>query len=101
MSMLQPIEMKLKVPMKLSNGVVSTTEKVWDILVASRNGSLESVKELVNECPELIYAQYNYTPPIHFAVREGHLDLVKYLLENGALDARYRTYPFLDDLFTI
>jgi hypothetical protein len=72
-----------------------------DILVASRNGNLEEVKHLVNECPELIYAQYNYTPPIHFAVREGHLDLVKYLLNNGAHDPSYKIYPFNDPLQTI
>jgi len=99
--MIQPHEMKLNLPMKVSNEVVSTTTKVWNILVASRNGNLEEVKHLVNECPELIYAQYNYTPPIHFAVREGYTDLVKYLLDNGAHDPKYRTYPFLDSLQTI
>jgi uncharacterized protein len=99
--MIQPHEMKLNLPMKLSNEVVSTTTKVWNILAASRNGNLEEVKHLVNECPELIYAQYNYTPPIHFAVREGYIDLVNYLLDNGAHDPKYRTYPFLDSLQTI
>jgi ankyrin repeat protein len=59
------------------------------------------VKKMVNECPELIYAQYNYTPPIHFAVREGHTELVKYLLDNGAHDPSYKTYPFRDSLTTI
>ena len=92
--MIQLNEMQLSVPMDLSNGVVSTTAKVWEILVASRDGNIDKVKELVNDCPELIYAQYNYTPPIHFAVREGHLDLVKYLLDNGAHDPDYKTYPF-------
>jgi ankyrin repeat protein len=99
--MIQPHEMKLNLPMKLSNEVVSTTTKVWNILVASKNGNLEEVKHLVNECPELIYAQYNYTPPIHFAVREGHVDLVKYLLDNGAHDPSYKIYPFNDLLQTI
>jgi ankyrin repeat protein len=99
--MIQPHEMKLNSPMKLSNEVVSTTTKVWKILVASKNGNLEEVKHLVNECPELIYAQYNYTPPIHFAVREGHIDLVKYLLDNDAHDPSYKIYPFNDPLQTI
>ncbi|HMG67948.1 MAG TPA: ankyrin repeat domain-containing protein [Chitinophagaceae bacterium] len=56
---------------------------------------------MVNECPELIYGQYNYAPPIHFAVREGHPDLVKYLLDNGAHDPEYKIYPFSDSLVTI
>jgi ankyrin repeat protein len=99
--MVQPHEMKLNLPMKLSNEVVSTTTKVWNILVASKNGSLEEIKHLVTDCPELIFAQYNYTPPIHFAVREGHIDLVKYLLDNGAHDPGYKIYPFNDPLQTI
>jgi hypothetical protein len=28
--------------------------------------------------------EYNYTPPIHFAVREGHLPIVELLVERGA-----------------
>jgi ankyrin repeat protein len=96
--MIQPHELKLNLPMKLFNGVISTTTKVWEMLVASKQGYLEAVKNLVHECPELIYAQYNYTPPIHFAVREGHIDLVKYLLDHGAYDPEYKTYPFRETL---
>ena len=99
--MIQPLELKLNLSVKLSADVISTTSKLWNIILASRNGELDAVKKLVEECPELIYAQYNYTPPIHFAVREGHLDLVRYLLNNGAHDPAYKTYPFLDKLSTI
>ena len=99
--MIQPKELKLELPMEVANGVLSTTTKVWNILVASKNGDLEAVKKMVDESPELIYAQYNYTPPIHFAVREGHTELVKYLLDNGAHDPAYKIYPFLDSLQTI
>lgn len=99
--MLQPHEMKLHLPMEVHNGVISSTTAVWDILVASYNGDLQAVKQMVAACPELIYAQYNYTPPIHFAVREGHTDLVAYLLSEGAHDPAYRTYPFRDSLLTI
>lgn len=99
--MLQPIELKSGLPIKLSNNVVATTTKVWDILCASKNGDLKAVQKLGDECPELLYAQYNYTPPIHCAVREGHVDIVRYLLGNGAHDPSYKTYPFLDSLQTI
>src|SRR5215204_935318 len=99
--MIQPIEMKRDLPMGVADGVVSTTAKVWDILTASKEGNVQAVKKMVNQCPELIYAQYNYTPPIHFAVREGHVELVKYLLDNGAHDPAYKTYPFQDNLLTI
>lgn len=99
--MIQPPELKFSLPMEVANGVVSTTEKVWEILLASYKGDIGAIKQLVNECSELIYAQYNYTPPIHFAVREGHTELVKYLLSNGAHDPSYKIYPFLDSLQTI
>lgn len=87
--------------MVVSNDVFSTTTKVWEILSASRSGDLESVKQLLHECPELIYAQYNYTPPVHLAVREGHTALVQFLLGSGALDPSYVTYPFRDTLLSI
>lgn len=99
--MIQPNEMKNGLPMSLSNGVISTNTKVWDILVATRNGDLGSIKKMADECPELLYAQYNYTPPIHFAVREGHTELVRYLLSHGAHNPPYRIYPFQDTLETM
>lgn len=99
--MIQPNELRQALPMELSNGTFSTTTDVWGVLAASRDGHLSRVKELAAECPPLIYAQYNYTPPIHFAVREGHIELVEYLLDQGAYDPSYKTYPFLDSLLTV
>jgi len=99
--MVQPDEFKKALPMEVHGGVTSTTVHVWNILSASRDGNLEKVKELVSGTPELIYAQYTYDPPIHFAVREGHVSLTNYLLRHGALAQDYRTYPFLDSLMTI
>jgi uncharacterized protein len=97
-TMTQPNELQLNLPVEISNGVVSSTDKVWAVLLASKNGDLDMVKSLAYDCPELLYAQYNYTPPIHFAVREEHVSLVRYLLKNGAHNPDYRTYPFLDTL---
>lgn len=34
-------------------------------------------------------------------LREGHVELVEYILEQGAYDPSYKTYPFLDSLLTI
>ena len=99
--MLQPVELSSELPMKLSNNVISTTTKVWKILVAGKNGDLETVRRAGDECHELLYAQYNYTPPIHFAVREGHIEMVEYLLANGAHDPAYNIYPFLESLQTV
>jgi ankyrin repeat protein len=86
--------------MKLHGGSISTTTEVWSMLTASRDGALDRVKELGQRCPALLTCQYDYTSPLHFAVREGHLDLVSYLVEQGALDPTYKTHPFLDSLVT-
>jgi hypothetical protein len=40
--------------MEVGNGVISTTTKVWEILLASYDGDLDKVKKLTNECPEFI-----------------------------------------------
>src|SRR5215472_7280754 len=76
-------------------------EDVWAILQASRDGDLDRVKDLVARHPDLVRAEYNYTPPIHFAVREGHIELVRFLVEHGADVSSYRTYPFQDSLLTM
>jgi len=34
--------------------------------------------------PSLSRAEYFYAPPIHFAVREGHAEAVRILLDAGA-----------------
>src|SRR6185312_2387609 len=99
--MLQPPELKLILPMTVGGKQKTTTIQVWEILSASYYGDLEKVKSLAAECPGLLYAQYNYAPPIHLAVREGHRDLVEYLLAQGAHDPDYRIYPFLDSLQTL
>lgn len=75
-------------------------EDVWSMLEASKEGDLERVRALVSRRPALIRCEYNYTPPIHFAVREGHPGVVRYLLEQGA-NLTYRTYPFQDSLLTM
>src|SRR5215831_189261 len=75
-------------------------DDVWGMLSASAGGDLDRVKALVSGRPELVRCEYNYTPPMHFAVREGRLDVVRFLLDQGA-DLNYRTYPFQDTLVTM
>ena len=76
-------------------------DDVWAMLRASRDGDFAQVKALASRRPALIRCEYNYTPPIHFAVREGHTEIVRYLLEQGADASSYRTYPFQDSLLTM
>lgn len=71
--------------MELHDGGVSTTTEVWDMLSASFTGDLNRVKALLDRSPGLLTCMYDYTSPLHLAVREGHVDLVASLVERGAL----------------
>jgi ankyrin repeat protein len=99
--MLTPVEMQRTLPMTIHGGRSSTTTDVWAMLSAAHAGDLARVQELIALRPELATCQYNYTPPLHFAVREGHLELVRLLVERGAYDPGYKSYPFGDTLLTI
>jgi ankyrin repeat protein len=99
--MLQPLELRITLPMELQGGESATTTDVWHMLAATRAGDLERVKSLVAATPGLVRCEHNYMPPLHLAVREGHRDLVLFLLERGAFDPEHVTYPYNEKLFTI
>lgn len=99
--MIPPREMKETHPIKLHDGGVGTTTEVWEMLSASYAGEVDRVAELADHNPRLLTCQYDYTSPLHLAVREGHIELVRFLIERGALDPSYTTHPFLDPLITV
>lgn len=49
------------------------SEDVWAVLNAARDGDVAALRALLTRDPTLVRAEYWYTPPLHFAVREGHL----------------------------
>ncbi|MCC7007496.1 MAG: ankyrin repeat domain-containing protein [Acidobacteria bacterium] len=98
---LQPVELRITLPMELQGGKYTMTTDVWNMLAASRAGDLERVKLLVAATPGLVRCEHNYMPPLHLAVREGHKDLVGFLLERGAFDPEHVTYPYNEKLLTI
>src|SRR5262245_4235649 len=98
--LIRPMELRPGRPYTLQDGSVVTTDDVFAMFVAARAGDLKQVRRLIAHAPGLALVEYNYTPPIHFAVREGHLAIVKLLIERGA-DLAYRSYPFQDSLLTI
>ena len=85
---------------KLADGTEVPTDDVYDMFVASRDGDFRGVRRLVELVPALARVEYNYTPPIHFAAREGHREIVEFLLERGA-DPAYRSYPFQESLLSL
>jgi RNA polymerase sigma factor (sigma-70 family) len=57
---------------------------VWDMICAAIMGNADRIRRLIERDPNLYRAEYWYTQPIHFAVREGHVDAVRALLDAGA-----------------
>lgn len=65
--------------------------EIWSMLCAALEGDVDRVRTLAGGEPNLVRAEYWYTQPLHFAVREGHADCVRALLDLGA-DPSYRRY---------
>jgi ankyrin repeat protein len=97
--LIRPVELSLGRRWKLADGTDAPTDDVFAMFVAARDGDIATVKQLVTRVPALATVEYNYTPPIHFAVREGHRDITELLLNHGA-DPAYRSYPFQEALLT-
>ncbi|MGH7503965.1 MAG: ankyrin repeat domain-containing protein [Longimicrobiales bacterium] len=97
--LIRPVELSPGRQWKLADGTDAPTDDVFAMFAASRDGDIGTVKRLVERTPSLATVEYNYTPPIHFAVREGHRDIAEFLLNHGA-DAGYRSYPFQEALLT-
>ena len=56
---------------------------VWAMFVAAMNGDLERVRVLEVRDPALLSCELEYLTPMHFAVRENRIEVVKYLLDRG------------------
>jgi ankyrin repeat protein len=74
-------------------------DDAWGLFKASAAGDEPMVKGLLAKDRRLVNAQYWYQLPIHMAVREGHAEIVKLLLEAGADPGQSRfTYNSWDKL---
>lgn len=59
-------------------------ETIWQVLNAARDGDASRLRTMLKADPTLVDAEFWYTPPLHFAVREGHLEATRMLLDAGA-----------------
>jgi hypothetical protein len=98
--MIQPFELQEDRPINVHGGL-SRAPLVWQTLKASFDGDLDRLKELISEDPALSTCQYDYTGPLLLAVREGHLELVRALINQGALDPKAYNHPFLNPILTM
>ena len=62
---------------------------VWDTITAAATGDTVTLQRLMERDRNLSRAEYFYSPPIHFAVREGHAEAVRILLDAGAAEAEW------------
>jgi ankyrin repeat protein len=63
---------------------------IWDVLTAARDGDVKRLRALIGNDSTIVDAQFWYTSPIHFAVREGHLKATQLLVDAGA-DLTYQS----------
>lgn len=59
-------------------------DDVWAMLCAARYGDVPAIQKLLHKDSNLVRAEFWYTQPLHFAVREGHLEAIRVLLDAGA-----------------
>lgn len=98
---MQPVELRREFPMALHGGLLSTTTEVWHMLSATRAGELDTVRAIVEANPAMVDCEHNYMPPLQLAVREQHTDIVAYLLEHGAYDPKFETYPYRESIHEV
>ena len=87
--------MDLLKPIELNNDQTDWTGRVrnsdiWRTLNAARDGDVDSLQSLLDRESALARCEYWYVSPLHFAVREGHFEAAKLLIESGA-DVTLRT----------
>lgn len=70
---------------------------VWAMFMATIRGDLDTIQKLVERNADLLRCVHYYTQPIKFAVREGHAEVVRFLLDNG-VSPFYRTRIFHESL---
>ena len=73
--------------------------EVWETICAAAAGDVPALRGLLQRDPNLYRCEYWYTQPIHFAVREGHLEATRLLLDAGADPAAVEFWG--DDLITV
>ena len=79
--MLRPADLKTDEPLTWSAG---RGTDVWELFQACAAGDLQTVRALIGKDRSLARAHYDYRKPLYFAVRENHLEVARFLLEQDS-----------------
>jgi len=63
------------------DGVMVDGDDAWALFCASADGDLDKAQRLIDRDPDLVHAQIWYAKPIDVAMREGHLEIMKLMLD--------------------
>jgi ankyrin repeat protein len=74
-------------------------DDAWNTFAYSISGESEALKQLLSKNPGLANCSWGYYSPLHFAVKYGHSDAVRLLLDYGA-DATEKTLGWQDTPLT-
>ena len=69
---------------------------IWRALTSARDGDIAALRAAIEADASLANAEFWYMTPLHFAVREGHLEAVRALMDAGA-DLTYRNALYGND----
>lgn len=58
----------------------STLSKLEQVIIS---GDLETLSNMLSKDKKILNSKFNEYPVIYLAVRSGHYDIVKFLLESG------------------
>lgn len=72
---------------------------IWNMITASIVGDEATARELLLKNEKLANCSWGYFTPLHFAVRYGHTELVRLLVDSGA-DATEKWLGWQDDPLT-
>ena len=75
-------------PLELDN---EQGQVIWETMCAADAGDTVALRRLLEKDPGLSRSEYWYQHPLHYAVRGGHLEAVKLLLDAGG-DPEWNAY---------
>ena len=69
----------------------------WDLICAAISNDVKAIRDHLKAKPDCARLEFWYTPPIHFAVREGNLDATRLLWEAYPYDEVTTLIRMADD----